>query len=387
MAVDHPIIIIGSGLAGYNVAREFRKLNADAELIIVADDDANFYSKPLLSNALVKNKTAQELAMSDAEKMAGDLNAQVLKNTRVEKIEPENNVIHIGDDKAKALNYSQLVLAMGASTINLSISGNAADKIVSVNDLESYAVFRNAIAEKKHVAIIGAGLIGCEFANDLVLSNYDVSVIGLSEQPLNNLLPQQASEYLKTALTEQGVNWHLGKETKQINFEENKFKIDFSDGTKLDVDVVLSAVGLNPNIQVANDAGITVNKGIVVNKQLETNEENIYALGDCAEIESLFLPYVMPLMTSARALAKSLNGETTSVSFPAMPVMVKTPSCAVVVSPPARGIEGEWKIEQDEEGVHARFIDQTGALQGFALVGKAVADKQALTKELPEILA
>ena len=385
MAVDHPIIIIGSGLAGYNVAREFRKLNTDVELIIVADDDANFYSKPLLSNALVKNKTAQELAMSDAEKMAGDLNATILKNTRVEKIDPTNNAVHIG--KNELLNYSQLVLAMGASTINLSISGNAADKIVSVNDLESYAVFRDAIADKKRVAIIGAGLIGCEFANDLVLSDYEVSVIGLSKQPLNNLLPQQAGEYLKAALTEQGVNWHLGKETKKINFEENIFKIDFADGTTVEVDVVLSAVGLNPNIQVANDAGIAVNKGVVVNKQLETSETNIYALGDCAEIESLFLPYVMPLMTSARALAKSLNGETTSVSFPAMPVMVKTPSCAVVVSPPARGIEGEWKIEQDEGGVHARFIDQEGVLQGFALVGKAVSDKQALTKELPAVLA
>lgn len=385
MAIDHPIIIIGSGLAGYNVAREFRKLNADAELIIVADDDANFYSKPLLSNALVKNKTAQDLAMSDAEKMAGDLNAKVLKNTRVEKIDPSNNVVYIS--KNESLNYSQLVLAMGASTINLSISGNAANKVVSVNDLESYAVFRNAIADKKRVAIIGAGLIGCEFANDLVLSDYDVSVIGLSEQPLNNLLPQQAGEYLKTALTEQGVNWHLGKETKQINFIDNKFKIDFADGTELDADVILSAVGLNPNIQVANDAGINVNKGIVVNKHLETNEKNIYALGDCAEIESLFLPYVMPLMTSARALAKSLNGETTAVNFPAMPVMVKTPSCAVVVSPPARGIEGEWKVEQDEDGVHARFIDQAGVLQGFALVGKAVADKQVLTKELPAVLA
>ena len=92
-------------------------------------------------------------------------------------------------------------------------------------------------------------------------------------------------------------------------------------------------------------------------------------------------------MASARALAKSLNGDATPVSFPAMPVIVKTPSCAVVVSPPARGIAGEWKIEQDEEGVRARFIDQDGVLQGYALVGKAVEDKQALTKELPAVLA
>lgn len=384
MTIDHPIVIIGSGLAGYNVAREFRKLNKSTELILIADDAAEFYSKPLLSNALEKNKTAAELAMADAEKMADDLSAKILKHTRVEKIDADNNVIHT--NKNESINYSQLVLALGASTITLPIEGNATDKIFTVNDLADYAEFRKAIVGKKKIAIIGAGLIGCEFANDLALSDYDVSVIGLSEQPLNNLLPTEAGAYLKTALSEKGINWHLGQETKKINFDKEKFQIDLEDGTQLEVDVVLSAVGLKPNIQVAGDASITVNKGIVVNKQLETNYKNIFALGDCAEIENLFLPFVMPLMNSARALAKSLNGEITAVSFPAMPVMVKTPTCAVVVSPPAQGIEGKWEIKQDEDGVHARFFDHAGSLQGFALVGKAVADKQALVKQLPAVL-
>ena len=385
MTADHPIIIIGSGLAGYNVAREFRKLNKTAELILIADDAAEFYSKPLLSNALEKNKTADELAMADAEKMADDLNAKILKHTRIEKIDPDNNVVHT--NKNESLNYSQLVLALGASAIVLPIKGNAADKVFTVNDLADYAEFRKAIVGKKKIAIIGAGLIGCEFANDLALSDYDVTVIGLSEQPLNNLLPIEAGAYLKTALSEKGINWYLGQETKQINFEEEIFHIDLKDGTRLEVDVVLSAVGLKPNIHVANEASIAVNKGIVVNKQLETNYKNIFALGDCAEIENLLLPFVMPLMNSARALAKSLNGEITAVSFPAMPVMVKTPTCAVVASPPAQGIDGKWEIKQDEDGVHARFLDHAGSLQGFALVGKAVADKQALLKELPAVLA
>ena len=385
MAADHPIIIIGSGLAGYNVAREFRKLNKTTELILVADDAAEFYSKPMLSNALEKNKTAAELVVADAEKMADDLNAKILKHTRIEKIDPDNNVVHT--NKNESINYSQLVLALGASTIVLPVEGNATDKIFTVNDLADYAEFRQAIVGKKKIAIIGAGLIGCEFANDLALSDYDVSVIGISEQPLTNLLPTEAGAYLKTALSKKGINWYLGQETKQINFDNENFQIDLKDGTRLEVDVVLSAVGLKPNTQVANDASITVNKGIVVNKYLETNYKNIFALGDCAEIENLFLPYVMPLMNSARALAKSLNGEKTAVSFPAMPVMVKTPTCAVVASPPALGIEGSWEIKEDEEGVHARFLDHAGLLQGFALVGKAVADKQTLLKELPAVLA
>ncbi len=382
---QHPIVIIGSGLAGYNVAREFRKLNSEAELVIIADDDAVFYSKPMLSNALAKNKTPHELAIADAEKMASDLNAKILQHTRIDKIDTENHVVFTSENKA--IEYSQLVLALGASAIQLPLPGNAADKIYRVNDLSSYARFREAIVDKKKIAIIGAGLIGCEFANDLVLTGYDVSVLDLADLPLNQLLPQQAGEFLKNALAEQGVNWLLGNKTKQINFTESVFNIDLESGDSFDVDVVLSAVGLRPNSQVAIEAGIEVNRGIVVNENLETNKQDIYALGDCAEVAGLLLPYVMPLMNSARAVAKSLNGEKTKVIYPAMPVMVKTPSCSVVVAPAAKGIEGEWSIEQDDQGVHAQYFDKEGKLQGFALVGKAVEDKQRLTKVLPGVLS
>ena len=390
MPNTYPIIIIGSGLAGYNVAREFRKLNTTTELILIADDDADFYSKPMLSNALVKNKTSKEIPIANAEKMAEDLNAKILKNTRIDKIDPGNHVVQTSNNET--LNYSQLVLALGASTIALPISGNAADKIYTVNDLGSYADFRSAISDKKKIVIIGAGLIGCEFANDLVLSDYEVSVIGLGENPLERLLPKQAAEYLKVALAKQGINWHLGQQTKQINFNNSVFKIELENGSSsdkgltLEADVVLSAIGLSPNIQLAKDAGIEVNKAIVVNENLETNHEGIYALGDCAEVAGLFLPYVMPLMNSARALAKNLNGEITAVAYPAMPVLVKTPSCSVVVAAPNNKIAGEWTVKSDEQGVHAQYFDQNGKLQGFALVGKAVEDKAALTKELPAVL-
>lgn len=275
MASEHPIVIIGSGLAGYNVAREFRKLNESAELVIVADDAAEFYSKPMLSNALAKNKKAHDLAIADAKKMAADLNAKILKHTRINKIDPEKYVVYTENNED--IKYSKLVLALGASAIRIPFAGNAADKIITVNDLASYAKFREAIAGKKKVAIIGAGLIGCEFANDLVLSDYDVSVLDLAKLPLNQLLPEQAGEFLKTALAEQGVNWLLGENTKQINFSESVFKVDLENGKTFEVDVVLSAVGLRPNNQIAKEAGIEINNGIVVNQNLETNKK-IYLL-------------------------------------------------------------------------------------------------------------
>lgn len=380
-----PVIIIGSGLAGYNVAREFRKLDPVTELVIISADDAEFYSKPMLSNALAKNKLAHELPTANAEKMAADLNATILSQTRVEKIDPENKQIYLSGNKV--LSYRQLVLAMGASPVEVALQGNALDKILHVNDLQGYAHFRNAISEKKKVSIIGAGLIGCEFANDLILSGYEVSIIHRDALPLNRLLPESASVYLKNALTEQGITWHLGRQVKQINHDGQMFQIELDDGSRLESDVVLSAIGLRANIKLAEAAGIKVNKAIVVNRYLETSHQDIYALGDCAEVDGLFLPYVFPLMNSARALAKNLLGEKIAVSFPAMPVMVKTPSCAVVVSAPAEAVSGSWVINEDEHGVHASYVDQNGVLHGFALVGKAVEDKQRLTKELPAVLS
>lgn len=384
MTKIEPIIIIGSGLAGYNVAREFRKLNKTTELLIISNDAADFYSKPMLSNALAKNKMAHELPMADAEKMAKDLNAKILADTRIVKIDVDNQaVITVGNDVIK---YSQLVLAMGASAIQVPIKGNAVDKILMVNDLASYATFRNAIKNKKKIAIIGAGLIGCEFANDLILTDYDVSILDLADLPLNRLLPEQGGKYLKNALARQGVKWFLGEKTKEINFADSVFKIDLENGFSFEVDIILSAIGLRPNIQIAKEAGFAVNQGIMVNSNLETNQQGVFALGDCAEVAGLFLPYVMPLMNAARALAKSLNGEISAVKYPAMPVLVKTPSCPVVVAPPAKDIVGEWTVKEDEFGVNAQYFDQAGKLQGFALVGKAVADKQKLTKELPAVL-
>lgn len=384
MTSEDPIIIIGSGLAGYNVAREFRKLNTDKELIIIADDAADFYSKPMLSNALVNNKSAQDLPIAKVEKMAVDLNAKILKHTRVEKIDPANHLVQTSNNES--LKYSQLVLALGASAIKIPFAGNAADKMYSVNDLKSYATFRDAIAGKKKIAIIGAGLIGCEFANDLILSGYEVSVIGLEQQPLDRLLPEQAAIYVREALARKGVNWHLGEKTTGVNFADSVFNIELESGTCVEADVVLSAVGLRANTDLAKDAGIEVNTAIMVNQYLQTNYKDIFALGDCAEVEGLFLPFVMPLMNAARTLAKSLNAELTKVIYPAMPVLVKTPSCPVVAAVPASHVKGEWQLEQDEEGVQAKYIDQHGKLQGFALVGKAVQAKAALLKELPALL-
>ena len=133
--------------------------------------------------------------------------------------------------------------------------------------------------------------------------------------------------------------------------------------------------------------GIATDVGITVNRHLQTSAQNIYSIGDCAQVDGLVLPYVMPIMQAARVLAPNLLGQELRLSYPAMPVMVKTPSLPTIVSPPAKEAVGKWHINPIEGGMEARFESSDGKLLGFALLGAATAQRAALTKELPPILA
>ncbi len=379
-----PVVIAGSGLAGYNVAKELRKLDKETPLTIVTTDGGEFYSKPMLSNALASNKTPAAIPLNSPEQMAVQLNATVRTRTRLTGIETDARRIRIGGE---TLPYAKLVLALGADQIRLPLGGDAVDSVLSVNSLDDYARFRAAIERKKRVAIIGAGLIGCEFANDLSSPGYQVDIVDIAEQPLPRLLPPAGGALLKAKLAALGVTWHLGTSVKAVDGGTDGVKAILANGETIVADVVLSAIGLKPKLELARAAGLKVNRGILVDRYLETSAPDVFALGDCAEVEGLVLPFVMPIMHAARALAAMLAGNRTAVSYPAMPVLVKTPACPTIVAPPPNGASGEWRIEHGIDSVKARFLDSAGRLLGFALNGAATAERAKLARELPPVLA
>lgn len=383
------IVIIGTGLAGYTLAREFRRRNQDAELVLITRDDGNSYSKPMLSNALSKDKQADDLVMATLDKMATDLKAEIWSNTHVVNIDAQAKTLEIerGTNK-ETVHYDQLVLANGANTIKAPIEGDAANRVLSVNDLEDYRQFRNELVKGKRIVIIGAGFIGCEFANDLSHVDAEVSIVDLAPQALGLLVPEEAAAMLKEKLSELGVKWHFGNSVTHVENSEDQLSllVTLKDGTTIETDIVLSAIGLRPSLALADIANLETERGIKVNRYLQTSDQNIYALGDCAQVEDLTLPFVMPLMASARALAATLAGEETAVRYPAMPVAVKTPCYPTVVCPSPRPIEGEWDIEINEQGVCGLFKDSAGNVLGFVLMGERVSEKTALAKQIPDWL-
>lgn len=400
-----PIIIIGAGLAGWTTARELRKLDANVPLSLISADSADFYAKPSLSNALAQRRAPAQLISSAAATMAETSKLTLLAHTKVLSLNPGARTISTTRGEFR---YSHLVLATGAQPIRVPVGGDAADQVLSVNSLADYTVFHERLTHlagpgspSKHVLIMGAGLIGCEFANDLAAAGHRVTVVDPSTAPISALLPPQAGAQLRAALEALGVRWHFGTTVKSVHqmtgAQTPVLQVELSDGQRVEADLVLSAIGLKAATQLAQAAGLVCERGVLVDATLRTSAPNIYALGDSAQYATGLwgdafdqpggpvptrgrtLPYVMPIMNAAKALAATLAGTRTELVFPLMPVAIKTPALPIVVAPPAPGTPGGWIMT--EPGIW-RYLDPDGVAHGFVLTGPQTARRTEQAKLL-----
>lgn len=389
--MDAAIVVVGSGMAGWTVIRELRKLDPQVPIVLMTKDSGDFYAKPSLSNAFAQRRTPDQLVTTPATDFAKKLDVQLRPYTSVSSIGPASKELVTNDGPVR---YNKLVLAMGAQPIQVGMAGDACDQVISVNSLDDYRALHRHLAvasagRQAEVLIVGAGLIGCEFANDLVAGGYSVRVVDLSAYPLASLLPKDAGQAMRDALETQGVRWNFGATVTAVNWNAggdcaSRYDVVLTDGTRVGADVVVSAVGLRPNCTLAKEAGLACERGILADSYLRTSHEDIFAVGDCVQYATgawhaegaaaisggMCLPYVMPIMAAARALAATLAGKDTAVVFPVMPIIVKTPALPVVITFPASGVTGSWR--QDEPGVW-RFHCEEDRCRGFLLTGKQVS--------------
>lgn len=382
-----PIIIIGAGLAGWTTARELHKLDSTTPVLLITADSGDFYAKPSLSNAFVQKRGPAQLVTTPAARMAESQTVTLQANTRVTGIDTVAQIVHTNQGD---FSYAKLVLATGAQTVRVPMAGDAAAEVLSVNSLQDFSAFHAALtgadntvaSHQKHIVIMGAGLIGCEFANDLISSGFAVTVVDPSSSPIAALLPAGLGEQLREALANQGVNWHFGTTVQSVDHQGEPggaFQVQLANGQTLVVDVVLSAIGLRADLSLAQAAGLTCERGVVVDDRLQTSVPNVYALGDTAQYANgRTLPYVMPIMHAAKALAATLAGQPTPVQFSLMPVAIKTPALPLVVAA-APGTAGQWA--QSEPGVWL-FTDAAQTVKGFALSGPQTSRRAELTKRV-----
>ena len=360
-----PIVIVGSGYAGYGLAAALRKSDPDVEIRVLTQDDGHLYSKPALSIGLAQGRDPAAMASESPLAIERRLKIRVYAHCRVERIDKQARRLHTSLGE---MDYGQLVLACGARPVRPPIEGDLGG-VISVNDLHEYKQFRARLEGARRVAILGDGLIGCEFANDLALSGFDVSVIGLGQWPMSRLLPAEAGRHLQSALGACGVRWFLENTAQRIERADEGYRVVLADGRQVEADLVLSAIGLKPDLALAQTAGIATGCGIKVEAHLQTSVPGIYALGDCIEIDGQVLPYLAPINQGIQALAKTLLGQQTAVNYPLMPVLVKTPAMPLSLLAPIAGAAGEWRCTRTNDGMTAGFYDMRGVLRGFVLLG------------------
>ncbi|MGZ8293717.1 MAG: FAD-dependent oxidoreductase [Telluria sp.] len=383
-----PIVIIGAGMAAYSLARELRKLDQATPLVIVTGDSGAAYAKPMLSNAFALGKAASQLISQTAVQMGEQLGADVLAHTRVLSVDTAARTIATSTGR---IAYGRLVLALGADPIRVPLAGDAAGEVLSVNHIADYSLMRErlaAVGDSARVAILGAGLIGCEFADDMAAAGHHVTLVDPNPRPLAALAAPALSEGLERAWDGRSITLALGTTAAAVSRRGAQLRVTLADGRVIDADLVLSAVGLRPSVTLAREAGIETRRGIVVDAFGQTSADCVYALGDCAEYTTAaggsVLPYVAPLLAAARAIASTLTGKPVAIDLKTDAVIVKTPSYRMALAPPPAGAAGGWVHETDSERTVARFVDEAGKLRGFGLSAPAAAVRQQLLAELGE---
>lgn len=385
---DHAaLLIIGTGMAGLGLARALRRQGDTRTIMLVSADSGDDYSKPLLSTGFTKRLAPEQLAQGSASQTAAALNAQLLTHSPVQHLDVDNRVVQLSS--GQQVHYDDLVLATGAAPRSpLSVPQNLAERCFTVNDLDDYRRLHAALsAGPQRIGVIGAGLVGCEFANDLHAGGHSVTLCAPEASPLPRLLPEPLGHALGQAFAEAGIQLALGRSIKTLSANaDNAVTLTLDNGQQYDVDMLLLATGLVPRTQLAEAAGLSIAlSGIQVDRQLRTSAPHVYALGDAACVDGVNAMYVQPLQASIKALAATLGGKPTNVRFGAWPVIVKTALLPVVAYPPAN-TPYQWRIEGEGGEMAAFAEDKHGRLMGFALTGGCVRRKVELSKAAPALL-
>ena len=381
MTKGSKIIIIGSGMAGYMLAQSIRQESKDVKIILITEKDGRFYPKPMLSTALFHHKSPEDIITSSADEMANKYQLEIRTHTKVRAVDVKAKEVILEEGQTEV--YDKLILATGSYAKTL----NHIDSLRShsINAIEDYEVFLSELQGTKEILIVGSGLVGVEFAHDLLKSGHKVTMLSQEKTPLYGLVPEQIGSICKNHLITMGLNWCVDSGVRSICDERERVSVTFNSLGQKQFDVVLSAIGIAPQTDLAESMDLKVNQGIVTDAYGQSSHEDIYAIGDCAEIYGLNLTYVAPIKQQAKAISQNLLGGRVAIEYPAMPVVVKMPTLPLTLVP-VREVEvkGSWKVENnDTKGISAGFYDQEGNIKGFALVGEATKERNDWLQKMP----
>ena len=393
------IVIIGAGLAGWHVIDAVRAKDKDIPITLITADSGDRYHKPMLTMAISQKKSAADLVRATGVDAAEAANVKLLANTQVTDVDTTTQQLQLISalrsdpvyTNYATIGYDKLVLAMGAHPIFP--KSLPEDLVWHVNHIERFGQLQEKLATgSQHVAIVGAGMVGTEIAEDLLKAGHQVTLIDLNDAPLSQMLPPKATSRIAQAVKSQGINFLGGYQVSaitrlsdgklQVSYEALASATDSSTAEPIEpliVDHVIASTGLTVDDKLPTAAGVEFDRrtGIVVDAPtLRTSTANIYAIGDCMSIDGVPCRYVAPLRAQAATIADDVLGLDHN-GYDHKPPMIRLKNKAISVM--VTGVPkatGNWqvKIESDEELV-MDLLDDSDEVSATVTIKSPVVPK------------
>lgn len=298
------LVLIGNGMAGMRTVDELLKLESDKfDITVFGAEPHGNYNRIMLSPVLAGDKKLDEIVINNMQ-WYQDNNITLHIGKTVTKIDRLNRQV-ITDDGTTAA-YNRLILATGSLPVMLNIPGVELEGVISFRDINDVNVMIDTAKSHKKAIVIGGGLLGLEAANGLMIQGMDVCVVHRNNTLMNQQLDQAASDLMQAELEAKGMHFLMNTETEALLGKQRVEKLRFTDGSEVDADLVIMAIGVRPNIELAQKSGLQCERGILVDDTLQTYTPNIYAVGECVQHRKQTFGLVAPLFEQAKVCANHL---------------------------------------------------------------------------------
>lgn len=298
------LVLVGNGMAGMRTLEELLKISPDAyDITVFGAEPYGNYNRIMLSPMLTGETTLEEIILNPLD-WYSENNITLHINKKVVKIDRKNRIVITEDGMETP--YDRLLLATGSNPFILPVPGHDLDGVIGFRDVSDVEEMLYAAEQYKHAVVIGGGLLGLEAANGLLKNGMKVRVVHLGDTLMDRQLDEESAGMLRAELEESGVEFLMGASTKELIGDDRVKGVTFEDGREIFADLVVMAVGIRPDIELAQSAGIYAERGIVVNDTMQTYDPRVYAVGECVQHRDNTYGLVAPLFEMAKVCANHL---------------------------------------------------------------------------------
>jgi nitrite reductase (NADH) large subunit len=367
--VSESLVVVGNGMAAARLVDELTKVALGRYAIAVIGDEPRLaYNRVLLSSVLAGETASHDIELRPAS-WWGNRGVTLKYGCVATEIDVGRRELKIANEES--IGFSRLVLATGSMPLRLNVPGADLAGVHTFRDSRDVDMLLTLAAQKKRVVVVGGGLLGLEAAYGLSKAGSSVTLLHLMDRLMERQLDAPAAGLLKSLVERKGIKVVLNANTARLHGETRVEGIELSDGRRIDADAVVFAAGIRPNIALAKDAGIPVNRGIVVDDVMQTGAPDIFALGECAEHRGICYGLVEPAYEQARVLARHLAGRTAAYNGSVVATNLKVSGVSVFSAGDFMGADGSEAIVLNDvrHGTYKKLVISDGRLVGAVLVG------------------